>query len=78
VLETIRSWHRPTIEAAAASAGATCTSPGVPRANMTLPDVSPPGPWDAFAFTGGRIVTGANRASAKVTAEEVVKAFDKL
>jgi D-lactate dehydratase len=26
VLETIKSWHRPTIEAAAASAGATCES----------------------------------------------------
>jgi putative intracellular protease/amidase len=33
---------------------------------------------DAFAFAGGRIVTGANPASAKVTAEEVLKAFDKL
>ena len=26
VLETIKSWHRPTIEATAASAGATCES----------------------------------------------------
>ena len=33
---------------------------------------------DAFAFAGGRIVTGANPASAKVTAEEALKAFDKL
>jgi hypothetical protein len=31
---------------------------------MTPPDVSPPGPWDAFAFAGGRIVAGANPASA--------------
>lgn len=31
-----------------------------------------------FAFADGRIVTGANLASAKVTAEEAVKVFDKL
>ena len=41
-------------------------------------DVSPAGPWDAFTQTDGRIVTGANPASAKVTAEEVVRAFDQL
>lgn len=27
VLDTIKSWHRPTIEAAAKDSGATCTSP---------------------------------------------------
>lgn len=41
-------------------------------------DVAPPGPWEAFAHTDGRIVTGANPASAHVTAQEAVKAFDKL
>ncbi len=64
VLDTIISWNRPTIEKSAAAAGATY--------------VSPPGPWAAFAHTDGRIVTGANPASAHVTAEEAVKAFDKL
>lgn len=31
-----------------------------------------------FAFVDGRIATGANPASAKVTAEEVVKVLDEL
>ncbi|KAF9875436.1 hypothetical protein CkaCkLH20_07256 [Colletotrichum karsti] len=64
VLDTIKSWNRPTIEAAAASAGATY--------------IPPPGPWDAFAYTDGHIVTGANPASATVTAEAAVNAFGKL
>ncbi|GCB20799.1 glyoxalase 3 [Aspergillus awamori] len=64
VLDTIKSWNRPTIEASAASCGATY--------------VSPPGPWDAFTITDGRVVTGANPASAHVTAEAAVAAFDKL
>ncbi|TID02675.1 Glyoxalase 3 [Colletotrichum higginsianum] len=64
VLDTIKSWNRPTIESSAASAGATY--------------IPPPGPWDAFAYTDGRIVTGANPASAHVTAEAAVKAFQKL
>lgn len=64
VLETIVRWKRPTIEKAAAEAGATY--------------VAPPGPWAAFAHTDGRVVTGANPASAHLTAEEAVKAFDKL
>ncbi|KAH7114244.1 class I glutamine amidotransferase-like protein [Dendryphion nanum] len=64
VLDTIKSWDRPTIEAAAATAGATY--------------ISPAGPWDAFSITDGQIVTGANPASAHVTAEDAVKAFDKL
>lgn len=41
-------------------------------------DVPPPGPWDAFAISDGRIVTGANPASATVTAEEAVKVFQTL
>ena len=64
VLDTINSWKRPTIEKAAADAGATY--------------VSPPGPWAAFSYTDGRIVTGANPASAHVTAEACLKAFEKL
>ncbi|OLN83303.1 Glyoxalase 3-like protein 1 [Colletotrichum chlorophyti] len=64
VLETIKSWGRPTIEASAASAGAVY--------------IPPPGPWDAFTHTDGRIVTGANPASAAVTAEAAVGAFNKL
>ncbi|KAE8140539.1 class I glutamine amidotransferase-like protein [Aspergillus pseudotamarii] len=64
VLDTIKSWNRPTIEASAASCGATY--------------VSPNGPWDAFTITDGPIVTGANPASAHVTAEAAVKAFDAL
>ncbi|KAK7704990.1 plasma membrane heat shock protein [Botryosphaeria dothidea] len=64
VLDTIKAWNRPTIEASAAAAGAQY--------------VSPPGPWDSFAVTDGRVVTGANPASAHKTAEEAVKAFDAL
>ena len=64
VLDTIVSWKRPTIEKAAAEAGAIY--------------VAPPGPWVAFAHTDGRVVTGANPASAHLTAEEAVKAFDNL
>ena len=64
VLNTIMSWKRPTIEKAAADAGATY--------------VAPPGPWAAFAHTDGRIVTGANPASAHITAEEAVRAFNEL
>ncbi|KAK1144098.1 plasma membrane heat shock protein [Aspergillus melleus] len=64
VLGTIQSWSRPTIEASAALSGATY--------------VSPAGPWDAFTITDGRIVTGANPASAHVTAEASVKAFESV
>ena len=64
VLETIRGWDRPTIEEAAGKAGGTY--------------VAPPGPWDSFTWTDGRIVTGANPASAEATAVAVVKAFGEL
>jgi len=64
ILDTIKSWDRPTIEAAAGSAGAKY--------------IPPPTPWAAFAHTDGRIVTGANPASAQVTAEAAVQAFEKL
>jgi putative intracellular protease/amidase len=62
--EKIKEWGAVTIEASAASAGATY--------------VSPEGPWDAFTITDGRVVTGANPASATVTAEACLKAFEAL
>lgn len=64
ILEVIKKWNRQTIEASAASCGATY--------------VSPPGPWDAFSVSDGQIVTGANPASAHVTAENAVRAFNAL
>ena len=64
VLDTIKSWKRLTIEASAGDAGAMY--------------VAPPGPWEAFTTTDGRLVTGANPASAEVTAKAAVEAFEKL
>ncbi|OJD30304.1 chaperone protein hsp31 [Diplodia corticola] len=63
VLDTIGgSWGRKTVEQAAAEAGATY--------------VGPPRPFEAFAVTDGRVVTGANPASARMTAEEALKAWE--
>ena len=45
--------------------------------NVAGLDVAPSGPWAAFALADGKIVTGANPASAHMTAEEAVKVFDK-
>lgn len=53
-----------TIEEGAASVGATY--------------VSPKQPFDDFSITDGRIVTGANPASAKSTADKAIAAFNKL
>jgi putative intracellular protease/amidase len=81
VLDTIKSWNRPTIEASAASLGAKCKfndQTKICYMSNTALDVSPPGPWDAFTITDGRLVTGANPASAHVTAEAAVKAFDAI
>lgn len=90
ILDTIKSWNRPTIEASAASSGGKCKfqinafpqtlcpNYDFPCMSDTTSDVSPPGPWDAFTITDGRIVTGANPASAHVTAEAAVKAFNTL
>lgn len=64
VLDTIKSWNRPTIENSAAEAGAKY--------------VAPPGPWASFTHTDGRIVTGANPLSSVAVTEAVVKAFDAL
>jgi putative intracellular protease/amidase len=41
-------------------------------------DAGPPGPWDAFHVTDGRVVTGTNPTSAKETAEAVLEVFEKL
>lgn len=81
VLDTIKSWNRPTIEASAASVGAKCelnVQATICFMSDAALDVSPPGPWDAFTITDGRLVTGANPASAHVTAEAAVKAFDAI
>ncbi len=40
--------------------------------------VPPPAPFDAFSLTSGRIVTGANPASAHITAAAAIEAFEKL
>ena len=40
--------------------------------------VAPPHPFDDFSTVGGRVVTGANAASARSTAEKTIKAFDGL
>jgi putative intracellular protease/amidase len=64
VLDTIKSWNRPTIENSAAEAGAKY--------------VAPPGPWASFTHTDGRIITGANPLSSVAVTEAIVKAFDAL
>lgn len=40
--------------------------------------VAPPAPFDAFMVESGRIVTGANPASAHITAAAAIAAFEKL
>jgi D-lactate dehydratase len=40
--------------------------------------VAPPAPFDAFMVDSGRLVTGANPASAHITAEAAIAAFDRL
>ncbi|MGF6885181.1 putative intracellular protease/amidase [Nocardia sp. GAS34] len=39
---------------------------------------SPMNPFDDYSITAGRVITGANPASARSAAERVVKAFDNL
>jgi hypothetical protein len=80
VLETIKRWHRATIEAAA-SAGATCETTRHLRSLMLIRPLQMSHHLALgmpFAFIDGRIVTRANPASAKATAEEAVKVLDKL
>jgi D-lactate dehydratase len=40
--------------------------------------VAPPVPFEAFSITSGRIVTGANPASAHITVVAAIEAFDKV
>ncbi len=39
---------------------------------------SPMQPFDDYSITGGRLVTGANPASARSAAKRALKAFDEL
>lgn len=64
VIDKIREDKVPTIEEGAAKVGATY--------------VAPPHPFDDFSIVDGRIVTGANPASARSTAEKAIEAFDGL
>ncbi|GAN04353.1 molecular chaperone Hsp31 [Mucor ambiguus] len=63
ILDKIKNDKVPTIEEGAASVGATY--------------VAPPTPFADFNKTDGRVVTGANPASAHSTAEAAIAAFDK-
>jgi putative intracellular protease/amidase len=38
--------------------------------------VTPPSPFEAFCVTSGRVVTGANPASAHITAVAAIEAFE--
>ncbi|KAG0175059.1 hypothetical protein DFQ28_002306 [Apophysomyces sp. BC1034] len=64
LLDQIKNDGVITIEAGAAQVGATY--------------VSPAQPFDDFSKVDGRVVTGANPASAKSTAVNAIKAFDQL
>ena len=64
VLEKIKADNVPTIEEGAAKVGAKY--------------LAPLHPFDDFSLTDGRLVTGANPASAHSTAERAVKAFEGL
>ncbi|CAO3614619.1 unnamed protein product [Mucor fragilis] len=63
ILDKIKEEKVPTIEEGAASVGATY--------------VAPPTPFADFNKTDGKVVTGANPASAHSTAEAAIAAFDK-
>ena len=39
---------------------------------------SPMHPFDDYSITGGRLITGANPASARSAADGALKAFDEL
>ena len=64
ILEKVKRDQVPTIEEGAAGVGAKY--------------LSPLHPFDDYSVTDGRVVTGANPASARSTAERAVKAFDSL
>ncbi|KAL9543434.1 hypothetical protein MBANPS3_008118 [Mucor bainieri] len=63
ILDKIKNDKVPTIEEGAAAVGATY--------------VAPPTPFADFNKTDGKVVTGANPASAHSTAEAAIAAFDK-
>jgi putative intracellular protease/amidase len=62
VLDRIKEDGVPTIEDGAAKVGAKY--------------VAPPRPFDDFSIADGRVVTGANPASARSTAAKAIAAFD--
>lgn len=64
VIDKIKQDKVPTIEEGAAKVGAKY--------------VAPPHPFDNFSITDGRVVTGANPASARSTAEKAIAAFKNL
>lgn len=64
VLDKIKEDQVPTIEEGAAKVGAKY--------------VAPPNPFDDFSIADGRVVTGANPASAHSTAEKAIEAFESL
>jgi len=64
LMDTLKSWNEPLVEELAAELGAKYERP--------------PGVWDSFHVTDGRLVTGTNPASAAEAAEAAVEAFDKL
>ncbi|KAF2825877.1 IgE-binging protein [Ophiobolus disseminans] len=64
VLDALRAWNEPLVDEHAKALGAEY--------------VRPKGVWDDFHVTDGRIITGANPQSARSTAEEIVKVFEKL
>lgn len=64
ILEKIKDDKVPTIESAAAAVNATYHAP--------------PTPFADYSLTDGRVVTGANPASAHSTAAKAIDAFEKL
>jgi D-lactate dehydratase len=48
------------------------------KTNETTTDAPAPGPWAAFHVVDGRVVTGANPASAEETAEAILEVFKTL
>ncbi|GAA5814023.1 hypothetical protein MFLAVUS_007513 [Mucor flavus] len=64
ILDKIKGDNVPTIEAVAASVHAKYSSPATP--------------FEDYSLTDGRVVTGANPASAHSTAEKAIEAFEKV
>jgi len=64
LMDTLRGWSAKMVDEHAADLGAKY--------------VRPPGVWDSFHVTDGRVVTGTNPASSKETANAILEAFEKL